>query len=403
MAYMSKFKTKNQGNVPIGSNLFGTCSTAAGTSAKVVTLSDFNVLTEGVTVHVYCANANSLASSTLKVGSTDAKPISGGKWSAGQVVSFTYHNGSWVQNDYQDGETYTLSLSDHTLKLVDSNGTESTVTLPNDGKTYGLSFNNGVLQLVEGGGSSSVTIPDTNTTYTISISGHTITLTPSSGMAQSVTVPDDDTTYTISISGQVLTLTPSDGTPQSVTLPSSSLKYTKDAPDSANSTNNVVQNDVNGNVATGGYSIAEGTGTEASGYGSHAEGIGTVASGQHSHAEGFDTGASNSSSHAEGDSTLATGSYSHSEGVGTIASGSHSHAGGQGTEARGRAQTAIGEYNVVDTQNKYLFIIGNGTYPSPSNAFDVSWGGDVRMALATTEDLYTAINAHGWASSPIIV
>lgn len=39
------------------------------------------------------------------------------------------------------------------------------------------------------GMTGAVTVPDTNTTYTISISGNVITLTPSSGQAQSITLP----------------------------------------------------------------------------------------------------------------------------------------------------------------------------------------------------------------------
>lgn len=102
MAYMSKRKLKNNSIVPIGSNLFGTCSTASATAMKTVTLSDFDVLVEGVTVHVYFANGNEADDPTLKVGSTSAKPIVGG-WDAGGVYSFTYYNGSWYQNDIQSG------------------------------------------------------------------------------------------------------------------------------------------------------------------------------------------------------------------------------------------------------------------------------------------------------------
>lgn len=107
MAYITK-KTTQDGVKPIGSNLFGTCSTASGTSAKVVALADFNVLVEGVTVHVYFTEKNEASNPTLKVGSASAKPIScnganDGKWDADSVVSFTYYNDSWHQNDYQQG------------------------------------------------------------------------------------------------------------------------------------------------------------------------------------------------------------------------------------------------------------------------------------------------------------
>ena len=98
MAYASKLKTKNQGNVPIGSNLFGICTTASATVQKEVSLSDFDVLTEGVTVHVHMANDNSATDPTLKVGSTGAKSIVGDDWDADTVVAFTYHNNKWWLN-----------------------------------------------------------------------------------------------------------------------------------------------------------------------------------------------------------------------------------------------------------------------------------------------------------------
>lgn len=54
---------------------------------------------------------------------------------------------------------------------------------------YGLRIIGHELTLVEGGSITSVTIPDNNTTYALSNTGTTITLTPSTGTAQSITVP----------------------------------------------------------------------------------------------------------------------------------------------------------------------------------------------------------------------
>lgn len=107
MAYITKKQT-NSGVKPIGSNLFGTCSTDSSTATKTVTLADFDVLVEGVTIHVYFSDGNEASNPTLKVGSTSAKAIKcmgadDGKWEAGSVVSFTYYNNAWHQNDYQQG------------------------------------------------------------------------------------------------------------------------------------------------------------------------------------------------------------------------------------------------------------------------------------------------------------
>lgn len=230
MAYASKIKTTDEGIIPIGSNLLGTCATASGTAAKVVTLADFDVLTVGVTVHVKFTNSNTASNPTLKVGGTSAVPIyrngsASGVWTAGATVSFTYDGTYWNQNDADDS-----------------------------GKTYGLSYDSTTnsISLVEGGGSDSVTVTDDNTTYTLTKSGNTITLTGSDGSTTSVTdanttysamtqaqgeagtstanmvispkilhgvieALDNDTTYTISKSGNTVTLTGSDGSTSSFT------------------------------------------------------------------------------------------------------------------------------------------------------------------------------------------
>lgn len=170
MAYASKKKLSDNSIVPIGSNLYGTCSTASGTSAKVVSMPDFNVLVEGVTIHVYFANKNTASSPTLKVGSTDAKPIryngqADGSWENGSFISFTYYNGSWVQNDITiGGVTYTFTIDDH----------------------------------------------------------HTLVISGSDGSEQYVALPDNDTTYSFYLDGYNLIISPSEGTPQIIPLPKES-------------------------------------------------------------------------------------------------------------------------------------------------------------------------------------
>lgn len=183
-------------------------------------------------------------------------------------------------------------------------------------------------------------------------------------------------------------------------------------------------------TASGSYSHAEGNGTNATGFISHTEGIYTTASGNYSHAEGNDTTASGPDSHAEGYGTRASGYYSHAEGCGATAYGTSSHAEGHGTIARGMyshaqnlntrasrmSQTALGEYNIADTQGsspadrgKYVVIIGNGTDDNArSNALAVTWGGNVEIALDTTaqsgvdKEIYDALVDLGWDSDIIV-
>ena len=139
-----------------------------------------------------------------------------------------------------------------------------------------------------------------------------------------------------------------------------------------------------GNVASAQCAHAEGRATTASGIISHSEGRETVASGDVSHAEGITTTASGAYSHAEGSNTVASSVGSHAEGGSTVASSVCSHAEGRGTIASSDYQHVQGQYNIADTNNKYAFIIGNGTKENDvitrSNAFTVEWNGDVETS-----------------------
>lgn len=115
----------------VGSTLYGTCATAAGTAAKVVVCSDFDHLFTGVTIHVKFTYSNTAANATLNVNSTGAKNLcrygttrvgttTKASWSAGAVVSFTYDGTSWVMNDYiEDTDTgqSTAGATNSTSKL----------------------------------------------------------------------------------------------------------------------------------------------------------------------------------------------------------------------------------------------------------------------------------------------
>ena len=94
------------------------------------------------------------------------------------------------------------------------------------------------------------------------------------------------------------------------------------------------------------FSHAEGFESSAQNY-SHAEGYSTIANGYNSHAEGFGSVSSGDEAHAEGYNTVANGNYgAHAEGMGTIASSMYQH--------------VQGKYNIEDTENVYLHIVGNG-------------------------------------------
>jgi len=114
-----------------------------------------------------------------------------------------------------------------------------------------------------------------------------------------------------------------------------------------------------GNIATGEYSHAEGQQTQAYGDHSHTEGRNTIASGSYSHAEGQDTIASGSYSHAEGSSVRAIGEWSHAEGDFTQAKGDYSHAEGNRTIASGSHSHAEGYLTIAS--GDYSHAEGNNT------------------------------------------
>lgn len=80
-----------------------------------------------------------------------------------------------------------------------------------------------------------------------------------------------------------------------------------------------------------------------------------------------------------------TGEYSHAEGCGTIAAG--------------KAQHVEGKFNIEDTENKFVHIIGNGTAEDDrSNAFAIDWNGNIYVNNSPTgvnvNDLQTASHTH---------
>ena len=81
--------------------------------------------------------------------------------------------------------------------------------------------------------------------------------------------------------------------------------------------------------------------------------------------------------HVEGGENIANGNYSHAEGGENIANGNYSHAEGYNTIASSECQHAQGKYNIEDTANKYVHIVGNGKNVSnPSNAHTLDWSGN---------------------------
>ena len=165
-----------------------------------------------------------------------------------------------------------------------------------------------------------------------------------------------------------------------------------------------------GTIASNDYSHAEGVGTKAEGKCSHTEGNNTRAPGSCSHTENFLTNASGIESHAEGYGSIASGNYSHAEGFYTSASGVYSHTHNYYTIADNGSMTAIGKYNISNTNEQVnnkknkLFVVGNGTSSSSSDRQDVfiiTETGDVFISgnLYINDKLYYNIGDTNWISN----
>lgn len=126
MSYVGKVKDTAGNTHLVGSTLYGTCSTAAGTAAKVVTCANFDKLEIGVTIHVKFDNANTASSPTLNVNNLGPKKIAiavadgtaqqplGYGWNMGAVVSFTYDGTYWLMNDNYNVVTSTTDTKNTT-------------------------------------------------------------------------------------------------------------------------------------------------------------------------------------------------------------------------------------------------------------------------------------------------
>ena len=100
--------------------------------------------------------------------------------------------------------------------------------------------------------------------------------------------------------------------------------------------------------------------------------------GLYAHVEGYKTYTCYEGAHAEGGYTRAEGAGAHAEGGWSQAMSYFSHAQNLGTIASGEAQTAIGKYNV--SNSNYAFIIGGGTSDTNRKTIlAVDWQGNIHI------------------------
>lgn len=118
---------------------YTTCSTAAATAAKVVTLDNF-VLTTGAKLYIRFTVTNTAASPTLNVNSTGAKPIqyrnaaiSAGYLAANRTYCFIYDGSSYelvgdVNTDTNTKVTQTVTTTNSEYPILLSNDANKTTT-----------------------------------------------------------------------------------------------------------------------------------------------------------------------------------------------------------------------------------------------------------------------------------
>jgi hypothetical protein len=106
---------------------------------------------------------------------------------------------------------------------------------------------------------------------------------------------------------------------------------------------------------------------------------GNIATGEYSHAEGSITKATGDYSHAEGDNTQAIGNYSHAEGQDTVALGQYSHAEGYNTITSASYQHVQGQWNATSSVPA-AFIVGNGTDNNNRSNLIYAAGNEVQIS-----------------------
>ena len=144
-----------------------------------------------------------------------------------------------------------------------------------------------------------------------------------------------------------------------------------------------------GTKASGKNSFASGQDVEATGSYSHAEGYGTYATAAAAHAEGYDTHATARYAHAEGASTTASGNNSHAEGNNTTASGHYSHAEGNFTTSAGGYSHAEGNYAQTGEDGTYAHAEGSNTKALKTGAHAEGNYTEANAVFAHTEGYYT--------------
>lgn len=133
---------------------YGTCATAAATTAKVVTLSSYSLITGGVVAVKFTYDVP--ASATMNINSKGAKnifyrgvAITAGIIKAGDIATFIYNGTQYhlltVDRDGDNNTTYTLTKSGSTITLKGSDGSVTSVADSNTTYSQATTSDDGLM------------------------------------------------------------------------------------------------------------------------------------------------------------------------------------------------------------------------------------------------------------------
>lgn len=376
MAYIGKI-IKDTTTYQVGSTLYGTCDTAAGTAAKVAVVNGFDTLETGVTVHIKFTYSNTstgtitlaikpsssgtatTAKNIYKYGTTKPGTTAATSWNAGSVVSFTYDGTQWMMNDHLD-DTNTQSVTSVAGKTGAVTLSASDVgALASSTKYAGAS--------TAGGSATSAAKLDTATAGSATQPCYFASGVPSAcTYSLNKTVPSD---AVFTDTNNAVTQTATDSTNANYELLFSSTADNTTRTEGARKTQYFKYNPSSKAITIGTR--------------------GTNVVGDYSFAIG-------SNVDAKATSTFAVGNYA-------IAEGTYSTAFGSNTNARYRSQFIFGEYNVLDNKSgasiptdrgNYVEIVGNGTSSARSNARTLDWDGNEWLAGKLEASYFVAASTY---------
>ncbi len=179
---------------------YGTCSTAAGTTPKAVTIADlpaeWTVVT-GTIISIKFTNSNTVASPYLKInsneathqiyiyGSTVAGKTAATSWQAGSVVTLIFDGSGWQITNWLNNDTNTyvqqnaVITTANAYPVILAYSTATTKVTNTVNKCASFTYNPSTNALITGGSVDGVSLATSTNQFTVTGSSKTLTVTKS--------------------------------------------------------------------------------------------------------------------------------------------------------------------------------------------------------------------------------